>query len=80
MNDTPDHVRIFMVDQTSFDAVLTVPWEVLCNMLLTHGCLVTSTAFINRQSIVRMVRFNPAITEIGPPAQIIDFPTPKGTA
>lgn len=80
MSDTLDHVRIFMVDQTAYEVVLSVPWEVMVNTLLTHGCIVTTDAFINRASIVRMMKFRPGITEIGPPAQILDFPTPKGNA
>lgn len=79
MNDVLDRVRIFMIDQTSYEVILTVPWEVLTNMLLTHGCVITNDAFINRESIVRMMRYNPAV-HIQEGATVLEFPTPKGTA
>ena len=80
MNAQPDRVRIFMVDSTAYEAVLNVAWEQFIHQLLTHGCVITNDALINRASIVRIMRFNPGVlVDTNQPGNIIDFPT-KGSA
>lgn len=77
-----EKVRITLINGTTVDADLTVPWEAFVYQLLANACIITSDAFINRASIAAIVRFDPENPrqDGAATATILDFPAPKGTA
>jgi hypothetical protein len=72
-------VRIFVSDGSYADARLIGTWEAFLHQLMTNGCVITSTVWINRQSVVKMVVME-ALPEAPVGDNIIEFIKPQGSA
>lgn len=74
-----DFVRIFLEDGSYADARLIGPWEAFVFQLITNDCVITSTVWINRSSITKMIKMQ-ATTLPETVDNIVAFPEPKGSA
>lgn len=73
-------IRIFISDGSYADARLVGTWEAFVHQLLTNDCVITSSVWINRVSIVKMVLLEalPDMAVTGD--NVLEFTKPKGTA
>lgn len=80
--ETIEFVRVFITDGTYADARLPPAgnaWEAFIHQIVTNGCVITNDTFVNRSSIVKMLRMR----AVGVPetmGNLIAFPETKGSA
>ncbi len=71
-------VRVFLSDNSTFDAKLTTPWEIFVHQFVTTGMVITSTVLATKPFIVKMVVLDAPVGFDAP--NVLAFPEPKGSA
>jgi len=72
-------VRVFIVDGTYADATLTTSWEAFVHQLIAHGCVITSSVWVHRDSINKMVLME-MLPGVAVGDNVVAFPEPQGRA
>ena len=75
---TEQFVRVFLSDNSTFDAKLNSTWEVFVFQFITTGMIITSTVLATQPYVVKMVLLVAPVGFDAP--NVLAFPEPKGTA